>query len=194
MPADCCDRLTLQAVIGNKRTEPNLYMLDCHGLTPSMIHDNLDLQPPHLPKHLFIILYNLIDDTGLSPLVRRHQVRGIFYRNDSQELFLKGIGMVLNGYLWLSRKILSSCVRSANENTPQPSASTDTAAMLSNRETEILRHIAFGDSNQEIADALKISLHTVKAHLYKIYKKINVPNRLQAALWATTFLETNAQS
>ena len=43
-------------------------------------------------------------------------------------------------------------------------------------------------SNQEIADALQISLHTVKTHLYNAYKKINVPNRLQGALWAATYL------
>ena len=60
--------------------------------------------------------------------------------------------------------------------------------MLSRREKEILKHVVYGESNQEIADAMQISLHTVKTHLYNAYKKINVPNRLQAALWGAANL------
>ena len=55
---------------------------------------------------------------------------------------------------------------------------------LTERQTEILALVAVGASNEEIADRLCISAHTVKSHLYKIFKIINAPNRLQAALWA----------
>ncbi len=55
---------------------------------------------------------------------------------------------------------------------------------LTQREVEILDLIATGFSNQQIADELFISPHTVKTHLHNIFKKINVKRRLQAALWA----------
>jgi LuxR family transcriptional regulator, positive regulator of biofilm formation len=43
--------------------------------------------------------------------------------------------------------------------------------------------VGSGAQNDEIAEKLFISPHTVKTHLYHIFKKISVPNRLQAALW-----------
>jgi len=60
---------------------------------------------------------------------------------------------------------------------------------LTRREREILDLIANGYSNQQIADELFISPHTVKTHLHNIFKKINVKRRLQAALWAARNLK-----
>ena len=55
--------------------------------------------------------------------------------------------------------------------------------ILTNREKEIVNLIAVGHSNTEIADKLCISHHTVKTHINNLFKKIDVPNRLQATLW-----------
>jgi DNA-binding CsgD family transcriptional regulator len=60
--------------------------------------------------------------------------------------------------------------------------------LLTHREKEVLFLIASGISNSELADKLHISRNTVKTHLYNIYNKIRVPNRLQAALWAAKHL------
>jgi DNA-binding CsgD family transcriptional regulator len=61
-------------------------------------------------------------------------------------------------------------------------------AGLTPREVEILAMVAVGAKNEEIAEKLYISPHTVKTHIYNIFKKIDVPNRLQAALWAASNL------
>ena len=45
-----------------------------------------------------------------------------------------------------------------------------------------------GASNTEIADSLFVSEHTVKSHLYNVFKKLNVKNRLQAVSWAKEYL------
>jgi DNA-binding CsgD family transcriptional regulator len=55
---------------------------------------------------------------------------------------------------------------------------------LTAREREVLRLVAIGDSNKEIAAELKISVHTVERHLANIYGKIAVRGRAEAAAWA----------
>ncbi len=62
--------------------------------------------------------------------------------------------------------------------------SANETSVLSGREIEILGLVAQGAMNTDIAQTLYISRHTVKSHLYNIYKKIKVTNRLEAALWA----------
>lgn len=55
---------------------------------------------------------------------------------------------------------------------------------LTPRETQVLRVIAMGLSNQEIADALSISVETVKEHVQNLLRKLAVNDRTQAAVWA----------
>lgn len=55
---------------------------------------------------------------------------------------------------------------------------------LTNREQEILLLIAQGNSNQEIADQLFITLKTVKTHVSNILAKLDVEDRTQAAIYA----------
>lgn len=57
-------------------------------------------------------------------------------------------------------------------------------AGLTPREADVLKWLAEGKSNEEIAILLSISPHTVKGYLKVIFKKISVENRLSAALWA----------
>ncbi len=55
---------------------------------------------------------------------------------------------------------------------------------LTQRETQVLRHIALGLSNKEIAKSLTISVETVKEHVQNILRKVQVTDRTQAAVWA----------
>ena len=55
---------------------------------------------------------------------------------------------------------------------------------LTERELEVLRHVAAGRSNAQIADDLFISPKTVSVHVSNLMRKIGVDNRVQAAAWA----------
>jgi DNA-binding NarL/FixJ family response regulator len=55
---------------------------------------------------------------------------------------------------------------------------------LTNRELQVLRHVALGLSNREIGRSLWISIETVKEHVQNILRKLDVTDRTQAAVWA----------
>ncbi len=67
------------------------------------------------------------------------------------------------------------------KNSSYPERPVSDRPILTQRELEILAHVAEGLSNKEIADALFISLDTVKSHLKKIYRKLGAQNRSHAA-------------
>ncbi len=60
----------------------------------------------------------------------------------------------------------------------------DMEAPLTRRESEVLRQLAHGLTNKEIAQALGISYETVKEHVQHILRKVGVADRTQAAVWA----------
>lgn len=64
------------------------------------------------------------------------------------------------------------------------SPSVAAAEALSDRELEVLKHVAEGLSNKEIASALAISTHTVARHVTNIMRKLDAANRAQAATMA----------
>jgi DNA-binding NarL/FixJ family response regulator len=69
-------------------------------------------------------------------------------------------------------------IMGARDRLPQP------AADLTQREAQVLRHLALGLSNKEIAQSLSISADTVKEHVQRLLPKINAVDRTQAAVWA----------
>jgi len=65
-----------------------------------------------------------------------------------------------------------------------PRLTSDVDVPLTQRESEVLRQLAYGLTNKEIAAALHISYETVKEHVQHILRKIGVSDRTQAAVWA----------
>lgn len=65
-----------------------------------------------------------------------------------------------------------------------PRMQTDVEIPLTQRESEVLRQLALGLTNKEIAMALNISYETVKEHVQHILRKVGVSDRTQAAVWA----------
>jgi DNA-binding NarL/FixJ family response regulator len=67
---------------------------------------------------------------------------------------------------------------------PELSATLPPPTDLTERELDVLRAIARGLSNQETAEMLSLSTHTVRSHVRSILSKLNFSNRTQAAAYA----------
>lgn len=151
----------------------------------------IDYPQKDLEKHLsglektgaFIALFNVEPGKGIEEKAIVLGIRGIFYEHDSLDQFRKGVNAIFNGELWLSRDIMAKCLSMRKDRGGGLHGSD--ISILTNREREILSIVVGGATNEEIANKLYISPHTVKTHIYNIFKKINVPNRLQAALWVS---------
>ena len=66
----------------------------------------------------------------------------------------------------------------------QPSTFDTTDVVLSNRELEVIKHVALGKSNKEIADAMYISTHTVMSHRKNIARKLNIHSTAGLTIYA----------
>ena len=160
---------------------PKLVLWDCQERHPERVL--LALRSSGIQKSCqdCVVLFNISHGLGIEEKCVWQGVRGFFYEHDSLPQFLKGLRAILNGQLWLSRELVTRCIL---ENRDRDIRSKTDTPILTQRETEIIAPLAVGATNKEIADKLCISPHTVRTHLYNIYKKLSVPNRLQASLWA----------
>lgn len=132
-----------------------------------------------------LALFNLDPSFGVEREALDLGVRGFFYAHETPAIMVKGVDAMFGGEIWVSRKKLSESFLGRRDSRPATGAGS---VILTRREREILALVATGASNEAIAGQLCISRHTVKAHIYKIFKKIKVPNRLQASFWAAKHL------
>lgn len=165
--------------------EKCLLLVDCAGRVIKGALDEMHAGLVGYAGKPTIALFSLQHGRGVEQNALQYGVKGFFYHDDSLALILKGVGALFRGEIWLSREVLAECVVN---NSRKRAPVVQSQAGLSSREMEILALISTGTNNDDIAEKLFISPHTVKTHLYHIFKKINVPNRLQAALWAAKHL------
>lgn len=109
---------------------------------------------------------------------------GFLLKDVQPEELVKGIRLAAAGDGLLSPRITRRLIAefaSQYRQPPQPSAAT---AVLTARERDVLRLVARGQSNTEIAAALTLSENTIKTHVTHILEKLKLPGRIQAVIYA----------
>lgn len=172
--------LDLTPFVVQKTNQPFLILWDCLETNLEGLRSDLTGRFASNLDHCFVALFNVVPGMGIEYEAAKQGVRGIFYKDAPLEILAKGIKAIINRKLWFSRDTMTELFLEARD---LPRLSKELQAPLSPREKEILLLIGSGGNNSQIAERLCISENTVKTHTTSIYKKINVPNRLQAALW-----------
>ncbi len=110
-------------------------------------------------------------------------VRGFSSRQLNSNALEKALSRVNKGEIWVSRRVTSLSLKEMMDYNSCHRPKTEISG-LTEREIDILKTMALGLKNKEIADKLFISEKTVKTHINRIFKKLGVSNRARAILAA----------
>jgi DNA-binding NarL/FixJ family response regulator len=134
---------------------------------------------PLYPDILFMMCTIYDEDEKIFEALRAG-ANGYILKKTSPAKLIEGLNELLEGGAPMSSQIASKVV-AAFQNMPHTSPVVDAdIATLSKREKEILEMLAKGLLYKEIADELGISSETVRKHVYHIYEKLHVGNRVEA--------------
>lgn len=128
-----------------------------------------------LPETEIVALTSVLEDSIVTDVVRAGAI-GYLLKDASGEELVKAIKSAAAGQVHLSPQAAARLVRDVR--------APDHPQSLTSRETDVLKLLAQGQSNKEIAQALAIGEKTVHSHVSNILAKLNVPSRTQAALYA----------
>ncbi|MBP6469970.1 MAG: response regulator transcription factor [Chloroflexi bacterium] len=133
------------------------------------------------PDSRVMMLTSFSDDATLFAAIKAGALGYLLKEAQGSEL-VRAIRNTYEGKSALSPDIALKVIQEINK-PPKPEAPM-TDEPLTEREEEILRHVARGLSNQEIADLLVVSERTVRTHISNILGKLHLANRTQATLYA----------
>jgi len=116
----------------------------------------------------------------------RGGARGVFCRCDPLRMLPKCVHCVYGNQIWISGPQLEFVMQALADAPATNLVSAEGQALLSKRESQVVRYLAEGFSNKEIAMKLDLSEHTIKNYLFRIFNKLGVSSRLEVVLYATS--------
>jgi NarL family two-component system response regulator LiaR len=165
-----------EAVRAVGRLRPDVVLMDL--LMPEMDGITaIGIIRQELPATEIIALTSVLEDASVIGAVRAGAI-GYLLKDTRADDLIKAIKAAAAGQVQLSPRAAQRLLREVR-------APETAAEVLSPRETEVLRLLAGGQSNKEMARELAIGEKTIKTHVSRILAKLGVQSRTQAALYAS---------
>jgi two-component system, NarL family, response regulator DegU len=165
--------LTLLATL-----KPDIILLDLNMEQKNGIDTLKEIRTNKLPvKVLILTVHNEIEYLMKA---RELEADGYLLKDSSSEELRKAIFTIVNGSTYIQPKL----VPYLNAKLVERDIDKEKIKSMTKREIEVLIKIAEGMFNKEIATVLNISERTVKNHIFNIFKKLEVSDRTQAAVFA----------
>ena len=158
--------------------DPHIIMLDARmpGNDGMHVLNRIKLDRPRIP----ILVLSTYDNPTYVARAVALGANGYLMKTATHEQVIDSAKRVANGEnIWTREEL-----RRVTGALATPRHSDDIEIPLTRREREVLRQLAHGLTNKEIAQALGISYETVKEHVQHILRKVGVSDRTQAAVWA----------
>lgn len=124
----------------------------------------------------------------------RAGARGIFCRTEPLNNLTRCISSARAGQVWANSRELGYLLEALAETMPIRWGETGDFSLLSKREQDVARCVADGLSNREIARQLKLTEHTVKNYLFRVFNKLGVSSRVELVLYAFRLAQASPSS
>ena len=114
----------------------------------------------------------------------RAGAKGLFRRSESINTLYKCIDAVHSGQIWANSVELQYILEALGKAVPLRVVNVNGHKLLSDREEQVVSLVAEGMTNKEISQRLRLSEHTVKNYLFRIFDKLGISSRVELILYA----------
>jgi len=171
---------TRESAIKQLSMTPDVLILDpdiLKGHTLSRFIRSVQTKSPHT-RVMYLLGKTASDEHLITDI--KGGIRGYIKSSDTPAAMIKALHAVHVGEIWAERRILEKAISKPMLLPETIQAQIPGLTPLTNREMEVLTMVLQGASNREIANSNSISERTVKTHLYRVYRKLNVKSRTKA--------------
>jgi DNA-binding NarL/FixJ family response regulator len=171
-----------QAIESVRSHRPDILVLDLHLPDRDGLAVLRELHSLESPPRVVLLTAHLDEDQLIEAL--RWGVRGVVLKEMTTKLLFECLRRVHAGGQWLEK---DSAIRAMAKLVRREARAREVAGLLTPRELEVVRLVAQGCTNKEIADRLFIAEGTAKIHLHNIYEKARVSRRAELMRFANEY-------
>lgn len=171
---EASDGAVLPSVV--EKYKPDLLLLDAQMPDHKPVESTKTLRQHYPDMRILVLSAHNLPEYVVGLL--KAGAAGYVLKDDPSEMLLRAIRAIAQDKEWISPQVATLLVKSVR------SGDESMISSLTERETEVLRLMAHGHKNSEIAQELFISEQTVKNHVSNIFSKLNVETRVEAVLYA----------